>query len=123
MLVNDSLAVAGRLYEAGDLEALRRHPAERPSKVVHRHLARLLLERGFEDDAAELAQRSKGASQAQADFLLRQRRWADLGRLVAEGNYQAERALLLHLEQSDDLDPTALAIKQNGLRCDGSIVS
>jgi hypothetical protein len=81
----------------------------------------LLLARGHEDEARALAETSTGANQAYIAFLVRQARWHDLGKLVAEGNYQASSALLTHLNGHHDLDDTARCIKRYGLTPDGAV--
>jgi pimeloyl-ACP methyl ester carboxylesterase/tetratricopeptide (TPR) repeat protein len=114
---------AKRLYDAGDLEALRQHARAHPDKVVRRHLTRLLLERGHEEEARELTRTSKGARQAQATFLAEQHRWHDLAKLVAEGSYQAHSVLLGIAANPDAQDELLLQIRRNGLTPDGAIAT
>jgi hypothetical protein len=118
---DDIRQVAYRLHEAGDLDALCRHAAEHPDKVVRRHLTELLLERGHEDEARALAERSKGANRAYTAWLVQQARWRDLGRLIAEGNQRASDALRAHLNGDHDLNSTAQRIKRYGLTPDGDL--
>lgn len=112
---------ASRLHESGDLEALRRHSEAHPDKVVRRHLAELLLERGNEEEARALSEVSRGANRAFVEFLVKEARWSTLGKLIAEGNYWASSALRAHVNADHDLDATATRIKRHGLTPDGSI--
>ncbi|WP_143267885.1 hypothetical protein [Amycolatopsis alba] len=118
---NDIRSVAARLHEDGDLPKLREHSEKYPDKIVRRHLTELLLAADLEDEARDLAERSGGASRAYVAFLIRLARWRDLGRLIAEGDNAASTSLRLHLDGAQDLDDTALRIKQHGLDTDGTI--
>jgi hypothetical protein len=112
---DDIRTTAARLHKTQDLNGLRRHAEKYPDKVVRRHLTELLLEHGHEDEAQSLAETSKGANRAYTAFLIRQARWYDLGKLVAEGNDEASSALRA------DLDDTARHIKRHGLTPDGAV--
>jgi hypothetical protein len=118
---DDIRVIAARLHATGDLNGLRRHGHEHPDKVVSRHLAELLLERGLEDEAVTLAQSSKGARRAYIAYLVDKRRWPNLGRLIAQGDELASSELRSHLNGDHPLDDIAQRIKRDGLTATGEI--
>jgi hypothetical protein len=121
LAANNIRTTAALLRKAQDIDALRRHAQKYPDKVVHRHLTELLLEHDHQNEARTLAERSNGANRADTAFLIRQARWHDLGRLVAEGNDEASWMLRAHLSGHHDLDDTAHRIKRHGLAPEGAV--